>query len=165
MRKLDLVGMQFGRLTVLQYVQPRKSNSRNVPFVLTRCDCGNEQEQSAWTLTSGKATSCGCIRKEVTQKRATKHGESKSRLYRIWSNMHSRCSNNNAAAFKYYGGRGITVCEEWNDYETFAKWSKANGYSPELTIDRINNDIGYSPENCRWSTWQEQAQNRRQRSI
>lgn len=164
MRKLDLTGMRFGRLTVLQYVQSRKSNNRNVPFVLTKCDCGNEQEQSAWTLTSGKATSCGCIRKEVTGKRATKHGESKSRLHRIWCNMHSRCSNNNTENYQYYGGRGITVCIEWNDYITFAKWARENGYSDELTIDRINNNAGYSPDNCQWVTWQKQAQNRRQRS-
>ena len=164
MRKVNLVGLRYGRLVIQAYAEPRKSGNRSIPFVLTQCDCGNQQEQNAWSIASGKVTSCGCIRKEVASKQSKTHGESKTRLHRIWCNMHSRCSNNNTENYQYYGGRGITVCSEWNDYVTFAKWARENGYSDELTIDRINNDAGYSPDNCQWVTWQDQAQNRRPRN-
>lgn len=90
-----------------------------------------------------------------------KHGETSTRLYRIWSSMKTRCNNPNRAHYKNYGARGIKVCEEWNDFSCFKKWALSNGYSDTLTLDRINNDKGYYPDNCRWITMQEQSNNRR----
>lgn len=90
-----------------------------------------------------------------------KHGETKTRLFKIWCSMHERCERKKHKYFKDYGGRGISVCDEWNDYINFAEWSRNNGYSDELTIDRINNDGNYEPANCRWITRKEQHSNKR----
>ena len=90
-----------------------------------------------------------------------KHGETKTRLFKIWSSMHERCERSKHVYFKDYGGRGITVCEEWGDYIRFAEWARNNGYSDKLTIDRIDNDGNYEPSNCRWITEKEQHSNKR----
>jgi hypothetical protein len=164
MKKLNIIGQVFGQLTVLSEAPTRIRGNRKVFYVVTQCTCGNIQEQSATEIKRGGTKSCGCLRKATTKRCRTTHGESSTRLYGIWCRMRMRCTNPNASDYEYYGGRGITVCSEWSNYTTFAKWARENGYSDELTIDRINNDVGYSPDNCQWVTWQDQAQNRRPRN-
>jgi len=95
------------------------------------------------------------------KKTLTKHNDSYSRLYKIWIGMKERCQNPNSTSYVNYGGRGISICEEWSSYENFKSWSEKSGYQDGLSIDRINNDLGYEPQNCRWATKEEQGQNRR----
>lgn len=117
-------------------------------------------------LTSGHTTSCGCLHKEATSRAKKKHGMTKSRLYNIWSMMRRRCNDTKSISFPKYGERGITVCDEWQgSFEEFRDWAIGNGYADGLTIDRIDNDKGYSPDNCRWTTPKLQANNTRQNRV
>ena len=132
-----------------------------------RCKyCGKEFVSAGTDFTSGKLLSCGCKRSEnvskATSARNYKHGKRNTRLYNIWTSMKQRCGNPKANEYENYGGRGITVCEEWEkDFEAFYDWALKNGYAHNLTIDRKDNDKGYYPDNCKWATMKEQQNNRR----
>lgn len=158
-----MVGKRFGRLTVLKQIDDYVAPSGGVhKRFLCICDCGTETIAVKDALTSGKKKSCGCLKKENG---VFIHGEIKTRLYRIWGNMCNRCTNPGNPVWNRYGGRGITVCEEWLNYENFRDWARANGYADGLTIDRIDNDNGYRPSNCRWVDAYTQANNKRNNHL
>lgn len=155
--KFDLTGMRFGRLTVIS--QGERTNGR-IGW-LCKCDCGNIKTICGKNLKNGMIQSCGCYRKESFKERITKHNKCYSRLYITYNNMIRRCTEKNNRHWNRYGGRGISVCSEWiNDFESFYNWAINNGYSEELTIDRINNDGNYEPSNCRWVSVKENNNNR-----
>lgn len=112
-------------------------------------------------MRSGATISCGCYHKDELSKRIKKHGYSETRLYSIWHGMKCRCFTKNHIAYAYYGGRGISICDEWLDFMKFRKWALLNGYSDNLEIDRIDNALGYEPNNCRWVTHAENMKNLR----
>lgn len=144
-KRIDLTGQQFGRLTVIE----RDTSSKRSAW-FCRCSCGNIKSVQMTHLRSGATTSCGCYQKERASEASLVHGGSRTSLYNRWKAIRQRCNNPNDRRYKDYGGRGIALCNEWNDYRAFEEWSMNNGYSKELELDRIDNDKGYSPDNCRW---------------
>lgn len=149
----DLTGQKFNLLTVLE----RDYSKRRVAWKC-KCDCGNYTVVTSDALKRNEVKSCGCI------KYRTKHSLTKTRIYRIWVGMKQRCNNPNADSYERYGGKGIKVCEEWDNAENgstnFIEWAYENGYSDELSIDRIDSFKGYSPSNCRWVNKEIQTLNR-----
>lgn len=161
----SLLGQHFGRWLVVDYAEPRlMSNGRHRRRWLCRCSCGTVRAVDEPSLTNGRSKSCGCyhsdIMHEVGRDAKITHGMSYTRLYRIYKHMLNRCNNPNDIDYENYGGRGIGVDESWEKFETFVEWAYSNGYDDSLSIDRIDVNRGYSPDNCRWADATTQANNK-----
>lgn len=148
------IGCKFNKLTILGIA---KNGDYNRSRYICKCDCGKEAINYCTVIVRGVVKSCGCYRKE---NRIIKHGKSKTKLYQVWNGIIARCENPHSNRYEYYGGRGIKICKEWrSDFVTFHDWSMANGYKEGLSIDRINLNGDYEPNNCRWATNKMQANN------
>lgn len=162
MNRKDLTGERFGKLIVIRFEGYKVFNDghkRSKWFC--KCDCGKEITVMGGALTSGNTKSCGCSRHIFDNTKKKSHGMRNSRLYRVWINMRVRCNNPKCKRYPNYGGRGIKVCEEWDKNSmAFIDWALKNGYNENLTIDRIDVDGDYEPNNCRWIDMQEQQNNR-----
>lgn len=158
--KENLVGKKYGYLTVIEYAGKTKKYES---LWLCKCDCGNSKITRGNRLKAGTCMSCGCYQKKQVSKSATKHGYSKTKLYKLWAGILQRCENSKSLNFNNYGYRGISVCDEWHDFLTFREWAYKNGYSESerLTIDRIDSDGNYEPSNCRWVSYSVQENNKR----
>lgn len=175
-RITDLTGKRFGYLTVIKLVDRIATpNGRFHWMWLCKCDCGKEVIARADTLKRGGKLSCGCRKHEASIENGKRnggsnktHGMTFTRLYGVWNGIKNRTTNKNHNRYADYGGRGITLCEEWNDFSVFCEWAIAHGYDEnapfgKCTIDRIDNDKGYSPDNCRFVDMKEQSKNKRPR--
>lgn len=158
-------GQKFGMLTVVKRAESKHKNT----YWVCRCDCGTNTLVTASHLTHGHTKSCGCLQRRTAQKTMVSmmktkgaDGHSVRRLSKTWRNMISRCNNPNDKSYPNYGGRGIKISPEWeSDYWAFERWAVSSGWEPGLTLDRIDNDKGYCPDNCRWATQKQQNNNKR----
>lgn len=160
----DLVGQRFGKLTVVSFAGFLEfgNQGRIGSHWECACDCGNSVKVRTKSLLTGHTKSCGCLQVDVQRQRKTTHGGARSRLYKEYLNMKSRCMTASATGYQHYGGRGIVVCDEWlQSFENFRDWSLNNGYRDDLTLDRIDVNGNYEPKNCRWITIQQQLENTR----
>ena len=153
------IGKQYGRLTVVDVADRLLWRNKNRHYVC-KCECGITKIINSSDLVSGNVNSCGCLKKDKNRKRLQTHGNSNHHLYPIWKSMLHRCTNSNMPNYNNYGGRGIYVCERWLDFDRFIE-DMGDRPSKNHSIDRINNDEGYNPSNCKWSTAKEQQSNKR----
>ena len=158
----DLTGQRFGRLIALEVVG---KNSKNESIWKCQCDCGNTTEVLMGKLVHRRTKSCGCYRRDFKKYDAKYNEIIYRRLYCIWGKMRQRCLKPYCKAYKDYGGRGITICKEWENFNNFRDWALSNGYRDDLTIDRIDNDGNYEPSNCRWATMLQQQNNKRNNRL
>jgi predicted DNA-binding protein YlxM (UPF0122 family) len=159
---IDLTGQRFGRLIVLE----RAKNRAGRVAWLCHCDCGNKKITTTKCLRNGTTRSCGCFQLDRIKETNTLHNRKPERLYQSWQDMKKRCLNKNSKHYKNYGGRGIIICDEWmHNFIAFRDWALSNGYADNLTLDRIDNNRGYEPNNCKWSTKREQNRNKRNNVI
>lgn len=159
----DLTGKKFNRLLVVGFAFV---DNHGKAMWNCLCDCGGTSVVAGGKLMSGSTKSCGCLKTERIAKLKYRHGASRTRIYRIWCAMLARCKCEGKPSQKNHGQRGISVCDEWKDFETFCEWAMANNYRDNLSIDRIDNNGDYCPENCHWATPKQQANNtRRNRMI
>lgn len=159
----DIRGQRFGRLTVLDLAERKDGHSS---WWVCKCDCGNIKEVRRSCLVKGLTKSCGCYKRDKARehgrKMMTKHGWYGTRVYNIWHQIVDRCDNPRSTQYRNYGERGIRICEEWRNHpERFCEWAMANGYEDGLSIDRIDVNGDYEPNNCRWITMEEQQTNKR----
>jgi hypothetical protein len=162
-KMIDLTGQRFGRLEV---ISPAFKDKRNQWHWSCKCGCGNTKTISGRSLVNGNTRSCGCLHSEKIRKLMTKHGFSKTRLEQVRNDMQKRCYNPKRSSYKWYGGRGITVCEEWRtNPASFYTWAIESGYEEHLTIERIDVNGNYCPENCKWVTQKEQKNNQRSNHL
>lgn len=162
MQLIDMTGQRYGRLTVLERAP---NNKRGLVCWVCRCDCGKIVTLVGHEIRRGNVTSCGCFMREQRRAYMTKHGGYYDRLHLVWTNMLRRCRNPHDKSYSRYGGRGISVCDEWLSYQAFKDWALAHGYDKdaptgECTLDRINVDGNYCPANCRFISMAEQARNK-----
>lgn len=157
-RRIIKTGDRFGYLTIIKEVESDRHNYGGlIRRFECKCDCGNIVIERLSTLRRRKDNiSCGCIKTGFHT-----HSDTHTRIYGCWQSMKDRCLNPNCKAYKYYGGRGIKICDEWYNYELFRDWALENGYTEDLTIDRLDVNGNYEPSNCRWATMSEQQQNKR----
>ena len=159
---IDLTGQRFGKLVVLGRNKEKQSNKKHVMWDCV-CDCGNYTTVAGNHLNSGHTRSCGCLGVESIRTRCVTHGMTNTPLYRVFRAIHNRCEDPNNKEYHRYGGRNISVCEEWKSnggFQAFYEWAINNGYKKGLTIDRIDCDGNYEPSNCRWATYKVQNNNR-----
>lgn len=156
-RLKDIVWQKFNLLTIIKYVGNKKYGC----FFLCKCDCGKEKEIQGSLVKRGKVISCGCVRNGKASARLSKHGESKTKLYKVWSHMLQRCHLPKDMGYKNYGGRGITVCDRWRSNFLYFKEDMNETFSPGLELDRIENSKGYYKDNCRWATSKQNNNNKR----
>lgn len=153
----DMIGKRFDMLVVIEEVENSKDGKKQY---LCKCDCGKERVFRGTELRSGRVHSCGCIHWNKKYKNFRFENESDKRMYRIWNDLKRRCTDTKRKDYKRYGGIGISVCDEWADFQCFLDWAKQNGYADNLTIDRIDRFGNYEPSNCRWVDAYTQANNR-----
>lgn len=173
MQKDNFIGKKFGRLTVLEIVPKDKriggKDAIKRTQYLCQCDCGNKSIVTQLNLVRGRTRSCGCIRiaKVLIHGYAKREQDGRHpRLFRIWHGMKGRCYHKSNASYKYYGALGVTICNEWlHDFKAFFEWSMSHGYNDKLTIDRIDPNKNYCPDNCRWVTYKQQNEPAHKRKL